>query len=101
MERSRGPRDKDRDDRHRHCTVFIKGLPYSTKEGDIRDLLKEKGHIKAIRMISDWNTKEFKGFCFVEFESKEDAEAVVKMDGIEFEKRRLKIVNYLTLGFRH
>jgi RNA recognition motif-containing protein len=49
-------------------------------------------------MISDWTTKEFKGFCFIEFESQEDASAVVKMDGMEMGGRRLKIVRVIIAG---
>ena len=42
-------------------------------------------------MIRDYHTQEFKGFCFIEFESKDDAAQVVRMNGIEYAGRPLKI----------
>jgi RNA recognition motif-containing protein len=48
-------------------TLFIKGLPYDFKEDDIGDRLRKFGDIAAIRIGYNWQTKQSKGFAYVQF----------------------------------
>ena len=73
-------------------TLFVKGLPYTFKEDDIGDRFRRFGEIKAIRVAYNWQTKESKGFAYVQFESHESAkQALLKMNGKEVQGRFLKV----------
>ena len=73
-------------------TIFVKGLPYDFKEDDIGDRFRRFGEIKAIRIAYNWQTKESKGFAYIQFESHESAKAaLIKMNGKELKGRYLKI----------
>lgn len=54
-------------------TIFVKNLPYSFKEDDIGDRFRRFGEIKAIRVAYNWQTKESKGFAYIQYESHESA----------------------------
>jgi len=69
-------------------TLFIKGLPYSFKEDDIGDRFRRFGEIKAIRIAYNWQTKESKGFAYLQYEEHESAKtALLKMNGREVQGR--------------
>ena len=73
-------------------TLFVKGLPYTFKEDDIGDRFRRFGEIKAIRVAYNWQTKESKGFAYIQFETHESAKnALVKMNGKEIQGRFLKV----------
>ncbi|XP_018329341.1 glycine-rich RNA-binding protein 8-like [Agrilus planipennis] len=72
-------------------TAFIGNLPTGIVQGDVHKifpLLK----VKNVRLVMDKETDKFKGFCYVEFESLEDLESAVEMDGgVEVEGNVVKI----------
>ncbi len=73
-------------------TLFVKGLPYDFKEDDIGDRFRRFGEIKAIRIAYNWQTKESKGFAYIQYESHESAkQALMKMNGKEVQGRFLKV----------
>lgn len=73
-------------------TIFVKGLPYDFKEDDIGDRFRRFGEIKAIRIAYNWQTKESKGFAYIQFETHESAkQALIKMNGKELKGRFLKV----------
>ena len=73
-------------------TLFVKNLPYSFKEDDIGDRFRRFGAIKAIRVAYNWQTKQSKGFAYIEFETHEAAQAaLVKMNGKDVQGRFLKV----------
>ena len=73
-------------------TLFVKGLPYNFKEDDIGDRFRRFGEIKGIRIATNWQTKESKGFAYIQFETHESAKnALIKMNGKEVQGRYLKV----------
>lgn len=73
-------------------TLFVKGLPYNFKEDDIGDRFRRFGEIKAIRIAYNWQTKESKGFAYIQYETHESAkQALIKMNGKEVQGRFLKV----------
>ena len=73
-------------------TLFVKGLPYEFKEDDIGDRFRKFGEIKAIRIAYNWQTKQSKGFAYIQYETHESAkQALEKMNGREIKGRFIKV----------
>jgi translation initiation factor 3 subunit G len=63
-------------------TIRVTSLSSEADEDDLRRLFERFGRIARINVVRDRDTGESKGFAFVAFESKRDAEtAAAKMDG--------------------
>ncbi len=79
-------------------TVFVKGLPYDISEEKVGDLFAHCGTINAIRFTYNSVTKQFKGFCYVEFADPLSLKKAVEMNGKEVEGRTIFVViNFLFL----
>ncbi len=59
-------------------SLYVGGLPYSTTESVLRDLFAEAGTVGSVRLITDRETGQSKGFAFVEMVN--DAEALVAIN---------------------
>lgn len=72
--------------------VFVGGLSWSTKEETLDNLFNEIGEVSSVKIITDRETGRSRGFGFVEFTNKDDANlAVEKLDGTELDGRNLKV----------
>jgi len=45
--------------------IYVGNLPYSATEGDISDLFTEFGPVERVKIITDRDTGQSKGFAFV------------------------------------
>lgn len=70
-------------------TLFVKNLPYDITEEGIRTLFQKYGRIDQVRMVYDAFHKHFKGFCFIDYSSPSSLKGGLKMNGAEFQGRRL------------
>jgi len=57
--------------------LFVGNIPFSMSEDQIRELFEEFGSIVNCKLIMNRDTGRSKGFGFVEFETKEEAEAAI------------------------
>ncbi|UCG35086.1 MAG: RNA-binding protein [Candidatus Omnitrophota bacterium] len=58
--------------------LYIGNLSYDTRESDLRGLIEGKGVTPTeVKIISDRDTGRSKGFGFAEFETEEQAQAVI------------------------
>ncbi|GMH00377.1 hypothetical protein Nepgr_002216 [Nepenthes gracilis] len=91
----------DESDREKHAEllslpphgseVFIGGLPKDSSEEDLRELCEPIGEIHEVRLIKNKDTGENKGYAFVAFTSKEDAQnAVEELKNKEFKGKFLR-----------
>ncbi|TPX56187.1 hypothetical protein PhCBS80983_g04732 [Powellomyces hirtus] len=72
--------------------LYVGNLPYSYREEDISDLFDRYGRLRSVSVPTDRFTGRNKGFAFVTFEDRRDAEdAKNKYDEHPIEGRRLKI----------
>jgi len=60
-------------------TIRVTNLPEDIQDSDIRELFANFGRIARIFLARDKHTGQSKGFAFVSFEAKEDAEKAVRM----------------------
>ncbi|KAJ7963439.1 Heterogeneous nuclear ribonucleoprotein like [Quillaja saponaria] len=71
--------------------VFIGGLPRDVSEEDLRDLCDPIGEVLEVRLMKDRDTGEGKGYAFVAFKTKEDAQkAIEELHSKEFKGKTLR-----------
>lgn len=57
-------------------TLIVKNLPFTvTKKSEIAEAFKHVGNIKAIRMTKKRNEQGHRGFCFIDFTTRQAAQA--------------------------
>ncbi|KAJ8917317.1 hypothetical protein NQ315_002335 [Exocentrus adspersus] len=72
-------------------TAYIGNLPYGFVQGDVNKIFPSLS-VKNVRLVMDKETDRFKGFCYVEFETLQDLEQAIGMNGsIEVEGHIVKI----------
>jgi len=93
-DRRGGDRDRSRnqrsDDGGEKFTAFLGNLGYKTSERTIREFFKDCGSVLDIRIAKQPDGKS-KGFCHVDFESKDALENALKKQGDELDGRTVKI----------
>ncbi|GLH04871.1 RNA-binding protein 28 [Gryllus bimaculatus] len=60
------------------CTIFIKNIPFSASNDDLKKCMKQFGPLEYALICMDKLTEHSKGTGFVKFKKKEDAEACLK-----------------------
>ena len=73
-------------------TLRITSLSYDAEDEDLRDLFSPFGKVARANVVRDRETRESKGFGFVSFESRRDAEkALQKMNGFGYDSLILSV----------
>lgn len=62
-------------------SVFLKNIPYDTSEAEVTEVFKVCGPITNVRLAVWGNTKQLKGFGYVDFKREDSAEIAVKKSG--------------------
>ena len=84
-------RGSSRDRSHSAC-LFVGNLPYSFRERDVIEYFERCSPIRNITVGFNRRTGQSKGYAFVEFEHRHDAEdAFDRYNGYDFDGRRLRI----------
>ncbi|KAI7899193.1 uncharacterized protein BX663DRAFT_441573 [Cokeromyces recurvatus] len=79
-------------DRKTTTTIYAGNLPYDFIERDVANMFERYGRLKSVTVPMDTVTNKNKGFAFIEFEDRRDAEeAYDKFDGFSVEGRRLRL----------
>lgn len=71
--------------------IYVGNLAYTSSEQDLEAHFSPFGQISHLKLIKDFATGKSKGFAFVEFETADQAQAALAMDGQEFQGRSLKV----------
>ena len=72
--------------------IYVGNLNYATTDSSVRELFMQFGTVESAAVIMDQTTGRTKGFGFVEMGTEEAARiAIEKLDGMEFEGRRLRV----------
>lgn|GEM_PF-4166345 len=71
--------------------LYVGNLPFDTNQTDLQELFQQYGEIKEFAFIRDRNTGEFKGFCFVTFETDADAQNALELNGRDFAGRPMRV----------
>ena len=72
--------------------VFIAGLPLEVSEAELNAVFGDFGPVKSLRIIKDRETKESRGFGFVEMVNESEAREAIKcMNGANYYGRRITV----------
>ena len=72
--------------------IFVGSLSWSTDDQGLRDAFEQFGVIEDARVITDRDTGRSRGFGFVTFANKDEAEnAISAMDGTELDGRTIRV----------
>jgi RNA recognition motif-containing protein len=72
-------------------TIFIGNLPFSTTKTDLQALFETFGTITNIHIPVNKETGQARGFAFVSFETTEQAEAALAVNGQDVKGRSIKV----------
>lgn len=73
--------------------LYVGGLPYATKDDELKDAFSQAGTVESANVIVDKMTGRSRGFGFVEMATDEEAQKAIEMwNGKELGGRKL-IVN--------
>lgn len=65
--------------------IYIGNLPVTATELNLRDLFKEFGRIRSVKILTDMESGESKGFGFVEMDDHSDGiRAIKKLNNMSF-----------------
>jgi len=72
-------------------SVFVGNLSYNIREAELREYMEQCGPVKTVS-VGTSHTGQSKGYGFVEFEERRDAEeAILKYDGLDIDGRKLRL----------
>jgi len=72
--------------------LFVGNLPYDTNESEVRDLFSQIAPLSFVSLPTDRETGKPRGFAFVEYGDRSNAEnAIRRFDGQLFKGRRLAV----------
>jgi cold-inducible RNA-binding protein len=72
--------------------VFIGGLPLEVNEAELNAVFEDFGPVKSLRIVKDRETKESRGFGFVEIVKESVAkEAIRCMNGQSYYGKRITV----------
>jgi RNA recognition motif-containing protein len=67
--------------------LFLANVPFDASEREIRDFVRESGAlVSRVRMITDFGTEKFRGFCFVDVDVQGGPEALEECRRLLFGK---------------
>ena len=72
--------------------IFVSNLTYAITDGDLNDLFAEYGEISSAKVIKDRETRQSRGFGFVEMSDDAAAKkAIAELDGAEYDGKVIKV----------
>lgn len=72
--------------------LYVGNLPYSITDDQLGELFAQFGTVSSAMVISDRNSGRSKGFGFVEFATKEEADKAIEgLHGKDYEGRNLVV----------
>lgn len=74
------------------CSIFVGNVPYDAQEDEMRDLFNRVGNVTSVRVVLDRDTKQPKGYAFIDYGDSEGAQAAIeKLNNVEYNGRKLRV----------
>ena len=72
--------------------LYVGNLPYTIGDNDLRALFSQAGEVKEVTLITDRDTRQSKGFGFIEMGTQAEAEKAIQMfNEYDMDGRRLTV----------
>lgn len=72
--------------------LYVGNLAFSTTEGDLSDLFSQVGEVQSLRLMTDRDTGQSRGFAFIELSDRTQGEAAItKFNGQMLNGRDMKV----------
>jgi RNA recognition motif-containing protein len=72
--------------------LYVGNLPYSVTEQALQSAFSKHGTVESVKLITDRDTGQSKGFGFVEMSSDAEASAAISgLNGADLEGRAMKV----------
>lgn len=72
--------------------IYVGNLPVTATEIDVRNLFKEFGRIASVKILTDMETGQSKGFGFVEmYDDGDGRRAIKKLNDMNFMDQAIKV----------
>jgi cold-inducible RNA-binding protein len=72
--------------------LYVGNLPYNISEDELRSLFEQAGTVASVAIIKDRETRQSKGFGFIEMGNDEEAENAIRLlNGYNLNRRELKV----------
>ena len=73
-------------------SVYVGNLSYEVTQDNVQSIFAEYGNVRQIKLPTDRETGQLRGFAFVEMGTEaEESAAIVGLDGVEWMGRDLKV----------
>ena len=70
--------------------LYVGNLVYNMTEAELRDLFSVYGSVRSVRIISDFYTRQSKGFGYIQMPNPDEGHrAIEKLDGRPVHERHL------------
>lgn len=72
--------------------LYVGNLSFSTTEGDLSNLFSQVGEVQSLRLMTDRDTGQSRGFAFVELSNRSEGEqAISQFNGMMVNGREIKV----------
>src|SRR5215475_9012111 len=72
--------------------LYVGNLSFQTTQQDLEELFGQSGQVESVRIVTDRDTGQPRGFAFVEMSGNKEAQAAIQaLDGKEIDGRALKV----------
>ena len=71
--------------------IYVGNLSFQTTEHDLAALFEPLGQIESVRIITDRDTGQSKGFAFVDMGDEDAEKAIAQLNGVEVGGRLLTV----------
>ena len=77
---------------NRNCSVFVGNIPYEATEDELRSIFSRVGPVVSIRLMYDKDTRQPKGFGFIEYRDIETAYSCMRnLNDVEYGGRPMRV----------
>ncbi len=71
--------------------IYVGNLPFSANESEVRELFGQHGTVESVTLITDRDTRQPRGFGFVEMSRADASRAIQNLNGKELGGRALRV----------
>lgn len=72
--------------------IYVSNLGFNVTEEDLRKLFSQYGQVSSVKVITDYNTGQSRGFAFIEMPNNGEGEkAISKLNNSDLNNRSISV----------